>query len=99
MNSDDFVFDNEMLAQVIYFDYRIGEISCPANYFPEASTIDFRRSVKYGFGVLWTSLRFRLQKLGLASFRIFDKSAHGLKDYYRPVDGDAVNQGAKIKSS
>jgi glycosyltransferase involved in cell wall biosynthesis len=99
MNSDDFVFDNEMLAQAIYFDYRIGEISCPAHYFPEASSINFRRSVKYGFGVLWTSLRFRLQKLGMASFRIFDKSAHGLKDYYRPVGGDAVNQGTEIKSN
>jgi len=84
MNSDDFVFDNEMLAQAIYFDYRIGEISCPAHYFPEASSINFQRSVKYGFGVLWTGLRFRLQKLGFASFRIFDKSAHGLASYYRP---------------
>jgi glycosyltransferase involved in cell wall biosynthesis len=99
MNSDDFVFDNEMLAQAIYFDYRIGEISCPAHYFPEASSINFQRSVKYGFGVLWTSLRFRLQKLGMASFRIFDKSAHGLKDYYRPVGGDAVNPGTEIKSN
>jgi glycosyltransferase involved in cell wall biosynthesis len=86
MNSDDFVFDNEMLAQAIYFGFRIGEISCPAHYFAEASSINFQRSVKYGFGVLWTSLRFRLQKLGLASFRIFDKSAHGLRDYYRPVE-------------
>jgi len=85
MNSDDFVFDNEMLAQSIYFGHRIGEISCPARYFPEASSIDFRRSVKYGFGVLWTSLRFRLDKAGFAKFRIFDKSAHGLSDYYRPV--------------
>jgi glycosyltransferase involved in cell wall biosynthesis len=100
MNSDDFVFDNEMLAQAIYFDYRIGEISCPAHYFPEASSINFQRSVKYGFGVLWTSLRFRLQKLGMATFRIFDKSAHGLKDYYRSVDGDdAVNPGTEIKSN
>jgi glycosyltransferase involved in cell wall biosynthesis len=99
MNSDDFVFDNEMLAQAIYFDYRIGEISCPAHYFPEASSINFQRSVKYGFGVLWTSLRFRLQKFGMATFRIFDKSAHGLKDYYRPVGGDAVNPGTEIKSN
>jgi hypothetical protein len=74
-----------MLAQAIFFDYRIGEISCPAHYFPEASSINFQRSVKYGVGVLWTALRFRLQKLGLASFRIFDKSAHGLANYYRPV--------------
>ena len=85
MNSDDFLFDNEMLAQAIFFDYRIGEISCPARYFPEASSINFQRSVKYGFGVLWTSLRFRLQKLGIASFRIFDKSAQGLRDYYQSL--------------
>lgn len=73
-NSDDFVFDNEMLAQAIFFGFRIGEISCPAHYFPEASSINFQRSVKYGFGVLWTSLRFRLQKMGVASFQMFDKS-------------------------
>ena len=71
-NSDDFLFDNEMLAQAIYFNYRIGEISCPTKYFPEASSISFKRSVKYGLGVLWTSLRFRLQKMGLARFRIFN---------------------------
>ncbi|MEW6352050.1 MAG: glycosyltransferase family 2 protein [Thermodesulfobacteriota bacterium] len=71
-NSDDFVFDNEMLAQCIYFDFRVGEISCPTRYFPEASSINFGRSVVYGFGVLWTSLRFRLQQTGLCAFRIFD---------------------------
>lgn len=83
MNSDDFLFDNEMLVQAIFFGYRIGEISCPAHYFPEASSINFQRSVKYGFGVLWTALRFRLQKWGLARFRVFDKRAMGLHDYYR----------------
>lgn len=56
-NSDDFVFDNQMLAQVIYFGYRIGEISVPTKYFPEASSINFHRSVRYGLGVLATSLR------------------------------------------
>src|SRR5271170_2355978 len=65
-NSDDFVFDNQMLAQCIYFGYRIGEISCPATYFDEASSINFWRSVKYGFGVLATTLKCGLQKLGLA---------------------------------
>jgi len=70
-NSDDFTFDNEMLAQAIFFGFRIGEISCPTKYFPEASSISLRRSVTYGFGVLWTSLRFKLQKLGLKSFSIF----------------------------
>jgi glycosyltransferase involved in cell wall biosynthesis len=83
MNSDDFLFDNEMLVQAIYFGHRIGEISCPAHYFPEASTINFQRSVKYGLGVLWTAVRFRLQKAGLASFKIFDNRALGLHDYYQ----------------
>src|SRR6266480_1440612 len=71
-NSDDFLFDNEMLAQAIYFNYQIGEISCPTKYFAEASSISFKRSVKYGLGVLWTSLKFRMQKMGLGMFRIFD---------------------------
>jgi len=71
-NSDDFVFDNQVLAQCVYFGFRIGEVSCPTKYFEEASSINFRRSVKYGFGVLATSLSYRLQKMGLAKFRIFD---------------------------
>jgi glycosyltransferase involved in cell wall biosynthesis len=70
-NSDDFVFDNEMLAQVIYFGLPIGEVSCPTRYFPEASSINFFRSVHYGLGVLATSGKFFLQKMGWADFRIF----------------------------
>src|SRR2546423_871001 len=70
-NSDDFVFDNEMLAQCIWFGFRIGEVSCPTKYFDEASSINFARSVKYGFGVLFTTFKLRLQKLGVADFRIF----------------------------
>src|SRR5512138_1474577 len=70
-NSDDFVFDNQMLAQIVWADFRIGEVSCPTKYFPEASSINFRRSVKYGFGVLGTALQFRLAKLGLSAPRIF----------------------------
>ena len=70
-NTDDFLFDNEMLAQIVFFKYRIGEISCPTRYFEEASSINFARSMRYGFGVLATSIQFRLQKMGLASFRIF----------------------------
>jgi len=77
-NSDDFVFDNEFLAQVLFFGFRIGEISCPTRYFAEASSINFRRSVVYGLGVLRTSLMFRLQKWGLASFRIFDSNGRRL---------------------
>ncbi len=64
-NSDDFVFDNQFLAQTIWFGFAIGEISCPARYFLEASSINFRRSVKYGLGVLFTALEFRLAKMGV----------------------------------
>jgi glycosyltransferase involved in cell wall biosynthesis len=70
-NSDDFVFDNQMLAQVIHAGYQIGEVSCPAAYFEEASSIDFRRSVKYGLGVLAVSVQLFLQRRGWASFPIF----------------------------
>jgi glycosyltransferase involved in cell wall biosynthesis len=69
-NSNDFVFDNQMLAQIIWFGYRIGEVSCPTKYFADASSINFRRSVVYGLGVLKTSLQFRLSKMGLRSFDI-----------------------------
>jgi glycosyltransferase involved in cell wall biosynthesis len=71
-NSDDFLFDNQMLSQAIYRRFRIGEISCPARYFPEASSINFRRSVTYGLGVLKTSIRFRLARLGFARGTIFE---------------------------
>lgn len=82
-NSDDFVFDNEMLAQAIFFGYRIGEISCPTKYFPGASSINFRRSVRYGFGVLATSLKFRLQNWGLGRFAIFiRKHNYSIEEYY-----------------
>src|SRR5438309_1976298 len=66
-NSDDFVFDNQVLAQVIWFGCAIGEVTCPAKYLPEASSINFRRSVRYGLGCLATALRFRLARWGLAS--------------------------------
>ena len=85
-NSDDFVFDNQMLAQIIFFGYRMGEVSCPTRYFPEASSINFWRSCKYGLGVLATSLQFRLQKWGFANFRIFSSEGHKLlPDYYAMV--------------
>jgi glycosyltransferase involved in cell wall biosynthesis len=70
-NSDDFVFDNQMLAQIVWADFRIGEVSCPTKYFPEASSINFRRSVKYGFGVLGTALQYRMARMGLLSPSIF----------------------------
>ena len=70
-NSNDFVFDNQMLAQIIWFGYRIGEVSCPTKYFADASSINFRRSVTYGLGVLRTAAQFRLQKWGLCASPIF----------------------------
>jgi hypothetical protein len=69
--SEDFVFDNQMLAQSTYYGFRIGEISCPTRYFPEASSINFRCSVIYGAGVVRTSVQYRLQRWGLARFAIF----------------------------
>jgi glycosyltransferase involved in cell wall biosynthesis len=70
-NSDDFVFDNQMLAQILWAGFTIAEISCPTRYFAEASSINFRRSVSYGFGCLATGLRFRLARWGLLSSPLF----------------------------
>lgn len=70
-NSDDFVFDNEMSAQICFAGYIIGEVTCPTKYFEDASSINFRRSVKYGLGVLRVSIMYRLQKWGLAKSPIF----------------------------
>ena len=85
-NTNDFVFDNEMLAQIIFFNFRMGEISCPARYFPDASSIDFHRSVVYGLGVMLTSMKFRLQRMRLGRFRIFDVQGNKLiSSYYDDV--------------
>jgi hypothetical protein len=70
-NSDDFVFDNQFLAQVFYKGFPVGEISSPARYFPEASSINFARSVTYGLGVLKTSFQYRLNKSGILKSEIF----------------------------
>jgi glycosyltransferase involved in cell wall biosynthesis len=78
-NSDDFVFDNQMLAQCVFFGFRIGEVSCPTKYFEAASSINFRRSVTYGLGVLATTLQFALQRIGLAHFGIFDDRGETLE--------------------
>jgi glycosyltransferase involved in cell wall biosynthesis len=71
-NSNDFLFDNQMLSQILYAEFRVGEITCPAKYFPEASSINFVRSMKYGFGCLHTAMKFRLSKWGAGHFKIFD---------------------------
>lgn len=85
-NSDDFVFDNQMLAQAVHFGFRIGEVSCPTKYFDEASSINFQRSVKYGIGVIATTLQFALQKYGLRHSPIFDSDGRRLEpgpaEYY-----------------
>ena len=78
-NSDDFVFDNQMLAQIAFFGFSIGEISCPTKYFAEASSINLRRSIVYGLGVLRTSLSFRLHKMGLLHSPLFDRNGSRLQ--------------------
>ncbi|HPO89648.1 MAG TPA: glycosyltransferase family 2 protein [Victivallales bacterium] len=78
-NSDDFVFDNQMLCQILYLGYKIAEISCPTKYFPEASSINFSRSIKYGLGCLWTGLCYRLDKIGIVKSKIFD----GVRDKFK----------------
>lgn len=72
VNSDDFIFDNQMLAQIFYAGYEIAEITCPTKYFEEASSINFRRSMKYGLGVLGVSLSLFLQKTKISKFKIFE---------------------------
>lgn len=75
---NDFIFDNEMLSLVYYYNYKIGEISCPTKYFPEASSINFMRSCQYGFGVLGVSLKYLLAKWGLYKSKIFKQNAKKL---------------------
>ncbi len=71
LNSDDFIFDNQITAQLFYAGFEIGEVTCPTKYFEEASSINLKRSSIYGLGVLWVSIQYRLQKIGLAKFKIF----------------------------
>ena len=78
-NSEDFIFDNQMLAQIVWAGYRIGEVSCPTKYFEDASSINFRRSVVYGLGVLKTAVQFRLCKMGLLKVYILDPGAEGAR--------------------
>ncbi|MEA3435707.1 MAG: glycosyltransferase family 2 protein [Thermodesulfobacteriota bacterium] len=72
-NSDDFVFDNQMIAQIFYAGFEIAEITCPTRYFREASSINLKRSITYGLGVMGTSIQYRLQKWSLANYRIFSQ--------------------------
>jgi glycosyltransferase involved in cell wall biosynthesis len=70
-NSDDFVFDNQMLLQVLWYDHLIAEVSCPTRYYADSSSINFRRSVRYGFGCLSTAFLFRLSRFGMAKTALF----------------------------
>lgn len=72
-NSDDFVFDNQMLSQIVYAGFSIGEVTCPTKYFAEASSINFKRSSIYGLGVLWVSLKHFLQRIGIAKFDMYKR--------------------------
>lgn len=74
VNSDDFVFDNQMLAQILWAGYTIAEVSCPTRYFEEASSINFSRSLRYGLGCLATAIGFRLSKMNLMDSRLFSKN-------------------------
>ncbi len=76
-NSDDFVFDNQMLAQILWHGFSIGEVSCPTKYFKEATSINLPRSIKYGFGCLGTGLSYRLAKMGLKQSKLFPKKSSG----------------------
>jgi glycosyltransferase involved in cell wall biosynthesis len=71
VNSDDFVFDNQMLSQILWLGYQVAEVSCPTKYFPEASSINLARSINYGFGCLFTALRFRLTKMKIVQSKLF----------------------------
>lgn len=82
-NSDDFVFDNQMLAQVVHFGFHIGEVSCPTKYFAEASSISFKRSVRYGLGVLRTSVAYRLHHAGFVASRLFNSRGERLAMEHR----------------
>ena len=75
-NSDDFVFDNEMSAQICYAGYEIGEVTCPTKYFEDASSINFKRSAIYGLGVIRVSIAYRLNKWGILSSKIFQRKSH-----------------------
>jgi glycosyltransferase involved in cell wall biosynthesis len=94
-NSDDFVFDNQMLAQCVYFGFRIGEVSCPTKYFREASSINFRRSVQYGLGVLETTLRFVLQRAGIIHNPIFSEKGKTLEAGSEPYYQNALPRASR----
>jgi glycosyltransferase involved in cell wall biosynthesis len=88
-NSDDFVFDNQMLIQILWHGYMIAEVSCPTSYAPDASSINFRRSVIYGFGCLATALRFRLARMGIMDYPLFARKTEK-RDVRKHRDRDGL---------
>ena len=78
-NSDDFVFDNQMLCQTLYFGFDVGEVSCPTLYFDDASSISFSRSVTYGMGVMQTAIKYAMARRGMGHFRIFNPNGKKLE--------------------
>ena len=94
-NSDDFVFDNQILVQAVMFGFRIGEVSCPTRYFQEASSIGFRRSIRYGFSVLATTARFGAHKLGLWKSRLFLPKGRTIRLQY--YSGPAAPDEARME--
>ncbi len=84
-NSDDFVFDNQMLCQTLYFGFDVGEVSCPALYFDDASSISFSRSVTYGMGVMQTALKYAMAKYGVGHFNIFNPNGKTLSHTTTPT--------------
>jgi glycosyltransferase involved in cell wall biosynthesis len=97
--SDDFVFDNQMIAQAAWFGFRLGEISCPTKYFPEASSIDFRRSCIYGLGVLKTSILYRLCRWGVGRSALFAPNPEALLPDTAPVLARPVAAAPKKRAA
>jgi glycosyltransferase involved in cell wall biosynthesis len=99
-NSDDFVFDNQVIAQAAAFDFRIGEISCPTKYFKEASSIGLRRSIQYGLGVVATTVRFALHQTGIKKSRLFQASGRKVAgQYYSAAARQESVPGKALKAS
>ena len=96
-NSDNFVFDNQMLVQIVHFDYSIAEISCPTLYSPESSSISFSRSVRYGFGVIATTMKYCLQRWGLKRFSFLDENGRKL-EISDPVPPPLTQQEPEVQT-
>lgn len=97
-NSDDFVFDNEMLAQAVMMGFKIGEVSCPTKYFKEASSISFKRSVRYGLGVLATTMKFFFHKIGVIKHPLFQQTSKKRTPYYHQLPSASTHAASLGRS-